>query len=67
VVSGDTLSGLAARWGTTVNGIMELNGLTSTLIRVGQILLIPVPPAPSSSPVVPTFPPSTSAVASPGA
>jgi LysM repeat protein len=39
---GDTLTGIAARFGTTVTAIAELNGITDpSLIRVGQVLLIP--------------------------
>ncbi len=41
VVQGDTLSSIAARFGTTVTAIMQANGLTSDLIYVGQVLLIP--------------------------
>ncbi|MBE2221069.1 MAG: LysM peptidoglycan-binding domain-containing protein [Anaerolineae bacterium] len=42
VVQGDTLSSIASRFGTTVPAIMNANGLTSDLIYVGQVLLIPV-------------------------
>lgn len=42
VKSGDTLSGIAARYGTTVSAIASLNGITNTnLIYVGQVLKIP--------------------------
>ena len=41
VKSGDTLWMIARRFDTTVNEIMKLNGLTSDLIRVGQVLQIP--------------------------
>ncbi len=42
VRSGDTVSALAARYGTTVRAIVEANGLDSrALIRVGQTLAIP--------------------------
>lgn len=41
VKSGDTLWMIARRFGTTVNEIMKLNGLTSDLLRVGQVLQIP--------------------------
>ncbi|NJN53665.1 MAG: LysM peptidoglycan-binding domain-containing protein [Anaerolineae bacterium] len=41
VVSGDTLYSIAARFGTTVNDIMAVNGLTSHIIYPGQVLLIP--------------------------
>lgn len=53
VQSGDTLSGIAAHFGTTAEAIMELNGLTSTIIYSGTQLLIPTgdyvaSPAPST-------------------
>ena len=38
---GDTLSGIAARYGTTVARIRQANGLASSRIRVGQVLTIP--------------------------
>lgn len=38
---GDTLSGLAARYGTTITSIKRSNGLKSDLIKVGQSLKIP--------------------------
>lgn len=40
VVSGDTLSGLAVKYGTTVAEIKSLNGLTSDTIFIGQNLKI---------------------------
>jgi membrane-bound lytic murein transglycosylase D len=40
---GDTLGAIALRFGTQVEGIMQLNGLSSTRrLRIGQELLIPV-------------------------
>ena len=60
VVSGDTLSGLAARFGTSVKAIMDLNGLTSTVLRIGQQLTIPPPLSP------PGASPSTPAPSPPG-
>ena len=42
IVSGDTLSIIAARFGTTVNHLMDLNGLTDpNRIRSGQRLVVP--------------------------
>lgn len=41
VRAGDTLSGIAARTGTTVAALQRANGLTTTVIRVGQRLVIP--------------------------
>jgi LysM repeat protein len=43
VATGDTLTNIALRYGTTVNEIMIANGLTSDFIRVGQVLMIPAP------------------------
>ena len=42
VRSGDTLWVLAQRYGTTVAAIKSLNGLTSDLLSIGQVLLIPL-------------------------
>lgn len=43
VVAGDTLSGIAREYGTTVEAIMEANDLSDAgLIIIGQVLSIPV-------------------------
>jgi len=41
VQSGDTLSVIAARFGTTVDAIRAANGLTTDIINIGQVLIIP--------------------------
>ena len=41
VQSGDTLGGIALRFDTKVPVIMTANSLTSTTIRIGQVLFIP--------------------------
>lgn len=41
VASGDTLTNIANRFGTTVSALKTLNGLTSDIIRIGQILKLP--------------------------
>ena len=41
VAAGDSLSVIAARYNTTVTEIQRLNGLTSTIIYVGQTLKVP--------------------------
>jgi N-acetylmuramoyl-L-alanine amidase len=41
VVNGDTLSGVAARFGTTVGAIKQSNSLTSDFLQIGQTLVIP--------------------------
>jgi len=48
VSKGDTLSGIAVRYGVTVRDIKRANGLNSDLIKIGQSLKIP----PSSSDLV---------------
>ena len=51
VVSGDTVSALANRYGTTVAAIVSANGLDSrAFIRVGQVLAVPGAPAPAPAP-----------------
>jgi hypothetical protein len=42
VQAGDTLNEIAARFGTTAQAIMQANGLTSDVINVGQVLIIPI-------------------------
>ncbi len=41
VQAGDTLWKLSQRFGTTVDAIMQANGLTGDLLQIGQVLLIP--------------------------
>jgi penicillin-insensitive murein endopeptidase len=54
VRSGQTLGQLAARYGTSVRAIQQVNGLQSTQIRAGRVLQIPRrgAPAPVSEPIV---------------
>ncbi len=49
VQAGDSLWLIAQRYNTTVNAIKNLNGLTSNLINIGQVLKIPV--SQSNSPI----------------
>ncbi|HOJ41119.1 MAG TPA: LysM peptidoglycan-binding domain-containing protein, partial [bacterium] len=44
VKKGDTLSGLASRYNTTVAVLKKMNNLSSDLILVGQALKVPVKP-----------------------
>ena len=41
VVSGDSLWGLARKYGTTIEAIQAANGMNNTTIRTGQTLTIP--------------------------
>ena len=41
VKSGDSLWSIANRYGTTVNELKSLNGLTSNTLMIGQILNLP--------------------------
>jgi LysM repeat protein len=41
VEAGDTLFGIANRFGTTVTAIRALNGITDSTLRIGQVLKIP--------------------------
>lgn len=41
VARGDTLFSLARRYNTTVSAIKSANGLSSDMIRIGQVLTIP--------------------------
>jgi LysM repeat protein len=49
VQPGDTLSSIAQRFGTTVDELVRINGLSSqdVIIDVGQKLLVPTPPTPA--------------------
>ena len=40
IASGDTLGGIARRFGTTVAKLLDWNGLTSTRIRAGRYLIV---------------------------
>ena len=43
VVSGDYLSKIAKRYGTTVETLQEINNLSGTMIDVGQQIFFPLP------------------------
>ncbi|WP_318502525.1 LysM peptidoglycan-binding domain-containing protein [Bacillus sp. T3] len=55
VVSGDSLWGIAKKFGTTVEAIQKTNQLTTTTLSIGQTLLIPT----SATNPNPTPPPGT--------
>lgn len=63
VKRGDTLYGIAVRFGTTVAALQRLNGLRGTLIYSGQVLCIPTkgpggdPGKPGGSPQPPAYGP----------
>lgn len=52
VVSGDTLSALAKKYGTTVKELKNINGLKSDLIKVNQVLKLVQSPQPAREVVV---------------
>ena len=56
VVAGDTVSGIAKEYGTTVEAIMEANDLSDAgLIIIGQVLSVPIGEAgAASTPTTPT-------------
>jgi LysM repeat protein len=72
VVAGDTLSGIAKEYGTTVEAIVAANGISNPeLIVIGQVLSIPVEetgsvstsatfttPTPTATPMPPTVTPT---------
>lgn len=62
VAFGDTLSGIAQNFGTTIEAIEQANpGVTPATLKAGQQLLIPPPPTPSTTPASsPTPSPSPS-------
>lgn len=67
VRAGDSLSRIAARVGTTVNKLKQLNGLTSDRIYVGQKLVVPEGSTGSSTaPSQPVRSPSVPVVAAAG-
>ena len=71
VQSGDTVSGIAGRFGITTQALMAANGITDpTRLRVGQELVIPAQgatplplPTPTPAPPTPTPSPTTTPTA----
>ncbi len=64
IASGDTLGGIARRFGTTVSSLQQWNGLQSTRIRAGRYLI--VNPNPQSSPKPASSQRATSSTPPPG-
>jgi len=55
VVAGDTLSGIAKKYGTTIEAILAVNDISDPgLIIVGQVLTIPIKAGPVSATEIPT-------------
>lgn len=47
IVDGDTLGGIADRFNVTVDQLLEANGMTlETVLNVGEVMRVPLPPAP---------------------
>lgn len=59
VVSGDSLSGIATRYGVSSQRLMQYNNLRDTNVKIGQTLKIPAgnAPAVASQPIVQSLPP----------
>jgi LysM repeat protein len=53
VKRGDTLSDIAIRYGSSVSRLKAKNGLTSHLLRVGQVLRVPLKGPCTDCPVAP--------------
>jgi peptidoglycan DL-endopeptidase LytF len=72
VVSGDSLSVIAKRFGTSVEAIKSVNQLSTDIIRVGQVLSIPAngnevyASTPASTTPVPAAPPASTDVVDSG-
>jgi len=49
---GDTLYSLARRYNTTVQAIMQANGMTTSFLRAGSVIWIPASGAPPAGPIV---------------
>jgi murein DD-endopeptidase MepM/ murein hydrolase activator NlpD len=54
VQAGDTLSGIASRFGVSVQAIMDANGISSAIINIGTQLIIPAAGGSVSPPPNPT-------------
>ncbi len=76
VVRGDTLIGIADRYGIHLNDLVRVNNIADpTKIFVGQVLMIPPPPdpdagpaltiAPATDPILPPLLPTTTAPPTP--
>jgi LysM repeat protein len=66
VQQNDTLFSIATRHGTTVNALMQANGLFNYWIYVGQVLKIPGYASPAYAPVAPPQPHNVYHVVRPG-
>jgi peptidoglycan endopeptidase LytE len=62
---GDSLYRLAIMHHTTVHDLEAMNGLVSPMLRVGQVLRVPEPPAPPAAAVAHAVPPAVRAAAVP--
>lgn len=51
VVAGDSLSGIASRYGVSSQALMRYNKMNSTVVKLGQVLRIPAGSAPTTAPV----------------
>ncbi|MCZ7573639.1 MAG: LysM peptidoglycan-binding domain-containing protein [Ardenticatenaceae bacterium] len=56
VQPGDTLLAIAARFAVTIEALRQANGLSSDMLQIGQVLVIPVP-TPTAAPAAPAAEP----------
>lgn len=64
---GDTLYSIAQRFGVSPQTLVQVNGLTSPMLMVGQVLRIPIPtPVPGVSPGGPGMTPAPGTLPIPG-
>jgi len=66
VRNGETLGGISQRYHTGLDALRQANKLHGTLIRVGQVLVIPTGGTPASAPVIAGRSAATPATAGPG-
>jgi LysM repeat protein len=68
IAAGDTMSGIAKKFGVTMQALLSANNLTDpNLVRVGQKIKVPIPPGAATTlppvGVTGTFPPGAVTVA----
>ncbi len=66
VVAGDTLSSIAKKFGMTIEGLMQINGLKTSSLALGQLLtVVPTSPAASTTKLPTVTPPPKPVIVTP--